>query len=321
MIKKRTLGTQGLSVAAIGYGSMGNTSFYGPTDEAQSIETIHRAHALGVDFFDTAEMYGWGANEKLVGKAVKGFRDEIVIATKFGLTPDWSVDSRPEHIREVAENSLRYLGVEHIDLLYQHRVDPKVPIEDVAGAVKDLIDAGKVRYFGLSEAGPQTIRRAHEVQPVSALQTEYSLFARDAETLFPLLDELGIGFVAYSPLGRGFLTGMAKPASEYQKDDFRQVDPRWSPGNFEQNQAIVEALGKIAHGKGVALAQLALAWLLAQGEHIVPIPGTRNRQRLEENIASAELVLSESDLARIQAVVPAGAMGSRYQQRSLPQWV
>ncbi|WP_344443522.1 aldo/keto reductase, partial [Streptomyces kunmingensis] len=231
----RTLGSQGLEVSAIGYGTMGLTMSYGPGDTAQGIAAIQRAHDLGVTFFDTAEFYGWGtgSNEKLLGEAVKGFRDEVVLGTKFGidmsLPPEQiggALDSRPETIRKVADNSLRYLGVDHIDVFYQHRVDPDVPIEEVAGTVKELIDAGKVKYFGLSEAGPETIRRAHAVQPVSVLQTEYSLFERDVERVFPTLDELGIGFVAYAPLGRGFITGGAKPAGQYDATDIRNVDAR-----------------------------------------------------------------------------------------------
>lgn len=213
-MQKRTLGQQGLTTSAIGYGSMGIHMAYGAADAEGGASAIQRAYDLGVTFFDTAELYGWGENEKVVGRAVKPFRDDVVIATKFGFTHDYGYDSRPEHIREVVENSLRYLGTDHIDVLYQHRVDPNVPIEDVAGTVKELIDAGKVKYFGLSEAGPETMRRAHAVQPVSVLQTEYSLFEREVEVLFPVLNELGIGFVPYSPLGRGFLTGTAKPAAQ-----------------------------------------------------------------------------------------------------------
>lgn len=320
-MKQRKLGTQGLSVSAIGYGAMGNTSFYGASDDQQSLHTIQRAHELGVDFFDTAELYGWGANEALLGRAVKGFRDDIVLATKFGFTREFGTDSRPAHIREVAENSLKYLGVEQIDLLYQHRVDPNVPIEDVAGAVRDLIAAGKVKYFGLSEAGPETIRRAHAVQPVSALQTEYSLFAREVESVLPTLRELGIGFVAYSPLGRGFLTGAAQPAADFAPDDFRRSDPRWAPGNFEKNVASVEALARLARSKGATAAQLALAWLLAQGDDIVPIPGTRSSQRIEENVGAAALELSDADLARIAEILPNGSFGARYAASFLPTWI
>jgi aryl-alcohol dehydrogenase-like predicted oxidoreductase len=319
-MQQRTLGRQGLTVSALGYGAMGINLAYGPGDEQQGVEAIQRAYELGVTFFDTAELYGWGENEKIVGRAVKDFRDNIVIATKFGFTRDFGVDSRPEHIREVTENSLRYLGVDVIDVLYQHRVDPKVPIEDVAGTVKEFIDAGKVRYFGLSEAGSNTIRRAHAVQPVSALQTEYSLFERDVERLFPTLEELGIGFVAYSPLGRGFLTGTAQPAGQYHASDMRNTDPRWQPGNFEKNVAAVGQLQNLAAAKGATVSQLALAWLLAQRDYIVPIPGTRSPKRVEENVAAAGLQLTAADLDRISEILPTGGFGARYAEGRLPAW-
>ncbi|MEV0161895.1 aldo/keto reductase [Nonomuraea fuscirosea] len=327
-MRQRTLGRQGLAVSAIGYGSMGLTMAYGPGDEQAGIAAIRRAYDLGVTFFDTAELYGLGtgSNETLVGKAVKDFRDEVVLATKFGFDLSdparigFGLDSRPEHIREVTDNSLRYLGVDHIDVLYQHRVDPDVPIEDVAGAVKELIEAGKVKYFGLSEAGPQTIRRAHAVQPVSVLQTEYSLFEREVEELFPVLRELGIGFVAYSPLGRGFITGTAKPAGSYDATDMRNTDPRWQPGNFEQNLAAVERLSELAASKGATVAQLALAWVLAQGEDIVPIPGTRSPRRMEENAGAAELTLGPADLDAIAGILPTGGFGARYVAQVLPSW-
>jgi aryl-alcohol dehydrogenase-like predicted oxidoreductase len=320
-VQHRTLGRQGLTVAAIGYGAMGLHLAYGPSDEQEGNAAIRRAHELGVTFFDTAELYGWGENEKAVGKIVADFRDDIVIATKFGFTRSYGFDSRPEHIREVVDNSLRYLGVDTIDVLYQHRVDPAVPIEDVAGTVKEFIDAGKVKYFGLSEAGPETIRKAHAVQPVSVLQTEYSLFERDAEALFPTLDELGIGFVAYSPLGRGFLTGAAKPADAYDETDMRRNDPRWQPGNYEKNVDAVRRLGDLASTKDATVSQLALAWLLAQGEHIVPIPGTRSVTRVEENVAAADLTLTDADLAAIREILPTGGFGARYQASSLPTWI
>jgi aryl-alcohol dehydrogenase-like predicted oxidoreductase len=319
-MQNRTLGRQGLTVSAIGYGAMGINLAYGPSDEQEGIATIRRAHELGVTLFDTAELYGWGENEKVLGKAVAGFRDEVVIATKFGFTHEYGFDSRPEHIREVVENSLRNLGVDTIDVLYQHRVDPTVPIEDVAGAVKEFIDAGQVKYFGLSEAGPETIRKAHAVHPVSVLQTEYSLFERDVEELRPTLDELGIGLVAYSPLGRGFLTGTAKPAAEYDETDMRRHDPRWEPGNFEQNLDAVRWLTDLAASKNASVAQLALAWLLAQGEHIVPIPGTRTPQRVEENVGAAELTLTPTDLERIADILPTGGFGARYVKGSVPVW-
>ncbi|MEV5893506.1 aldo/keto reductase [Nonomuraea fuscirosea] len=327
-MRQRTLGRQGLSVSAIGYGSMGLTMAYGPGDEQAGIAAIRRAYDLGVTFFDTAELYGFGtgSNETLVGKAVKDFRDDVVLATKFGFDLSdparigFGFDSRPEHIREVTDNSLRYLGVDHIDVLYQHRVDPDVPIEDVAGTVKELIEAGKVKYFGLSEAGPRTIRRAHAVQPVSVLQTEYSLFEREVEELFPVLRELGIGFVAYSPLGRGFITGTAKPAGSYDATDMRNTDPRWQPGNFEQNLAAVERLSELAASKGATVAQLALAWVLARGEDIVPIPGTRSPRRMEENAGAAELTLDPADLDAIAEILPTGGFGARYVAQVLPSW-
>ncbi|WAP51437.1 aldo/keto reductase [Arthrobacter sp. ATA002] len=319
-MQTRTLGRQGLTTSAIGYGSMGISLAYGPGDEKEGIAAIQKAHDLGVTFFDTAELYGWGENEEIVGRAVKSFRDEAVIATKFGFTRDGGFDSRPEHIREVVDNSLRYLGMDHIDVLYQHRVDPDVPIEDVAGTVKELIDAGKVKYFGLSEAGPETLRRAHAVQPVSVLQTEYSLFEREVEVLFPVLDELGIGFVPYSPLGRGFLTGTAKPADQYDETDMRSWDARWQPGNFEKNVAATHQLTELAASKDATVAQLALAWLLAQGDHIVPIPGTRSAKRVEENIGAADISLTEADLARISEILPEGGFGSRYPAGMSPNW-
>ena len=329
-MRQRALGQQGLVTSALGLGTMGMTMAYGSdNDDRRSIETIRRAHELGVTLFDTAELYGMGtgANEKLVGEAVKPFREEVVIATKFGfdLTDPQRVgtafDSRPEHIREVAENSLRYLGTDHIDILYQHRVDPDVPIEEVAGAVKTLIAEGKVRFFGLSEAGPEIIRRAHAVHPVSVLQTEYSIFERAVEVeVLPTLRELGIGFVAYSPLGRGFLTSRVKPAAEYPADDMRSWDDRWQPGNYENNVEAIRQLTELAGGKGITVTQLALAWLLAQGDDIVPIPGTRSPQRVAENIAAVNVSLSGDNLTRINEILPHGAHGARYPQVMLPQW-
>ncbi|ROO88127.1 aryl-alcohol dehydrogenase-like predicted oxidoreductase [Actinocorallia herbida] len=325
-MQQRTLGTQGLTVSAIGYGSMGLTMAYGPGDEQAGIAAIRRAYDLGVTFFDTAELYGMGtgSNEILVGEALKDVRDDVVIATKFGFDLEGGfrggLNSRPDNIRKVTDNSLRYLGVDQIDVLYQHRVDPDVPIEDVAGTVKELVDAGKVKYFGLSEAGPETIRKAHAVQPVSVLQTEYSLFERDVERLFPTLRELGIGFVAYSPLGRGFITGAAKPAGEYDATDMRNGDPRWQPGNFEKNVEAVERLTELAAAKDATVAQLALAWLLAQGDDIVPIPGTRSPARMEENAAAADLALTKADLDAIAEILPTGGFGARY-ARGLPTWI
>ena len=308
---------------------MGMTMAYGAADEAGGIATIKRAHDLGVTLLDTAELYGngTGSNEKLVGEAVAGFRDDMVLATKFGFVlprgsnPDRQLDSRPDRIRVVADNSLQYLGTDHIDVLYQHRVDPDVPIEDVAGAVKELIDAGKVRYFGLSEAGPDDIRRAHAVQPVSVLQTEYSIFERAVEEeILPTTRELGIGFVAYSPLGRGFLTSEVKPASTYAPDDMRSGDERWQPGNYEQNVAAIERLTELARGKGASVTQLALAWLLAQGDDIVPIPGTRSPDRLAENVGAADVTLSADDLKLVNEILPGGSFGSRYPAAHMPSW-
>ena len=328
-MQQRTLGQQGLTTSALGLGTMGMTMAYGAADEEGGIATIHRAHELGVTLIDTAELYGGGSgtNEQLVGRAVKDFRDDMVIATKFGFVLPRSedmeryFDSRADHIREVTDNSLRYLGTDHIDVLYQHRVDPDVEIEDVAATVKELIDAGKVRFFGLSEAGPDIIRRAHAVQPVSVLQTEYSIFERAVEAeILPLLRELGIGFVPYSPLGRGFLTGEVRPASEYPKDDMRSWDERWQPGNFERNAEAVQSLRKLADEKGIDVTQLALAWLLAQGDDIVPIPGTRKPERLEQNIAAADVELTDDDLARINEILPGGAYGSRYPEAMMPNW-
>ncbi|MDQ8043061.1 MAG: aldo/keto reductase [Solirubrobacteraceae bacterium] len=327
-MQQRTLGSQGLVTSALGLGTMGFTMAYGQgSTEADAIATMRKAHELGVTFFDTAELYGGGtgASEQLVGKALAPVRDEVVIATKFGFDmsdPTFAGrDSRPEHIREVVEHSLRYLGTDHIDVLYQHRVDPDTPIEDVAGAVKELITAGKVKYFGLSEAGVDTIRRAHAVQPVSVLQTEYSIFEREIEVdVLPVLRELGIGFVPYSPLGRGFLIGDPKPASEYPSDDMRSWDERWQPGNFEKNVAAVEQLRALAAEKDATVTQLALAWLLAQGDDIVPIPGTRSQTRLAENIGSADVALTTEDLARIDEILPHGSFGGRYPEAMLPTW-
>ena len=327
-MQKRALGQHGLEVSAIGLGTMGMTMAYGPGgDRDDSIATIRRAHELGVMFFDTAELYGMGegTNESIVGDAVQPFRDEVVIATKFGFSFEdgqrTGLNSRPDHIREVAERSLKFLRTDVIDVLYQHRVDPDVPIEDVAGAVKSLIDEGKVRYFGLSEAGPQTIRRAHAVQPVSVLQTEYSVFERQVEAeVLPAVRELGIGFVPYSPLGRGFLTGDVKPAEEYDEGDFRRTNPRFQGENFTKNKQAIDALSELAESKGITTPQLALAWLLAQGDDVAPIPGTRSQKRLEENVGATEVTLTADDLARIQEIVPEGAAGARYAEGGVPVW-
>ncbi|MEV4016217.1 aldo/keto reductase [Nonomuraea angiospora] len=321
-MQHRTLGRQGLRVSALGLGTMGMSMAYGPADDEEGIATIRRAHELGVTFFDTAELYGGGANEALVGKAVKDFRDEVVLATKFGfdLTKQpIGLNSRPDNIRKVAENSLRLLQTDHIDVLYQHRPDPDVPIEDVAGTVGELIAAGKVRYFGLSEAGEDTIRRAHAVTPVSVLQTEYSVFERDVEEkILPVVRELGIGFVPYSPLGRGFLTGAVKPGHEYAEGDMRRFDERWQGDNYAYNLRATQRLTELAAAKGITVAQLALAWLLAQGEDIVPIPGTRSPRRIEENVAAAGVDLTPADLQRVVETLPHGSAGSRYPAAYMP---
>ncbi|MGV8883284.1 MAG: aldo/keto reductase [Rhodoglobus sp.] len=318
-MKTRTLGAQGLETSAIGYGAMGISMAYGDGDTSGTA-AITAAFDSGVTLFDTAELYGWGENERVLGQAVAPFRDEVIIATKFGFTRQYAFDSRPEHIREVVKNSLRFLGTDHIDVLYQHRFDPTVPIEDVAGVVKELIDAGDVTYFGLSEAGAETIRRAHAVHPVSVLQTEYSLFERDVEQLFSLLEELSIGLVPYSPLGRGFLTGAAKPAGQYDDGDMRNTDPRWQTGNFEKNLAATAELHKLAASLNATVGQLALAWLLAQGEHIVPIPGSRDPRRVAENSAAIDLHLTSEHLERIAQILPTGGFGARYTDENMPTW-
>jgi aryl-alcohol dehydrogenase-like predicted oxidoreductase len=319
----RTLGQQGLRVSAIGLGTMGMSIGYGPSDDDEGIAAIRRAHELGVTLFDTAEAYGLGANEILVGKAIKDFRDEVVVATKFGfdLTKPrgTAFNSRPDNIRKVTEDSLRRLQTDYIDVLYQHRPDPAVPIEDVAGTVGELIAAGKVRFLGLSEAGSNTIRRAHAVTPVSVLQTEYSIFERDVEDkILPVVRELGIGFVPYSPLGRGFLTSAVKPADEYTDDDMRRRDARWQGENFAYNLRATQQLTGFAATRSITVAQLALAWLLAQGEDIVPIPGTRSARRLEENVRAAEVELTPADLQRITEILPHGAAGDRYPATLMP---
>jgi aryl-alcohol dehydrogenase-like predicted oxidoreductase len=328
-MQHRKLGTQGLEVAPIGLGTMGMTMAYGPGgDDARNVATLRRAHELGVTLFDTAELYGLGTgiNEQLVGRALKDVRDEVVIATKFGFDmaadPLGSgVDSRPEHIREVAENSLRYLDTDVIDVLYQHRPDPSVPVEDVAGTVGELIAEGKVRYFGLSEAGPDDLRRAHAVHPVSVLQTEYSIFERAVEDdVLPAVRELGIGFVPYSPLGRGFLTSDVKPASEYPADDMRSWDARWQGDNFVANARAVEQRKELPAAMAATVGQLALAWLLAQGDDVVPIPGTRSAERLAENVGAADVVLTAEDLARVQEILPHGSYGDRYPAAMMPTW-
>ncbi|MFF0817691.1 aldo/keto reductase [Rhodococcus sp. NPDC003318] len=310
-MEQRTLGQQGLAVSAIGYGAMGTATGYGPTDDTESIAAIRKAHELGVTLFDTAEMYGWGGGERLLGRALSPIRDDVVIATKFGLTRTSKRNSRPDHIREVVENSLRYLGVDTIDVLYQHRPDPNVPVEDVVGVMAECVDAGKVRFLGLSEVDAETIRRAHAVHPISVLQSEYSLFAHDVEPILPVLEELGIGFVAYSPLARGFLSGAVQPRSSYGDDDFRQRIGWWAPENFDANVDIVRQLAAFAESKGASLSQLSIAWLLARRDYIVPIPGTRNTARVAQNVGAADLTLTAEDLAHIDAIVPGGVQGGR----------
>jgi aryl-alcohol dehydrogenase-like predicted oxidoreductase len=318
-MEKRTLGRQGLRTSALGLGCMGMSWAYGTPDDDESIATIHRAIELGCDFLDTAESYGPWANEKLLGRALKGRRDEVVIATKFGweYTPEGErigPNSRPEHIREVIDQQLERLGTDHVDLLYQHRVDPKVPMEDVAGAVGELVEAGKVRYFGLSEASADSIRRAHATFPVSALQTEYSLWERGLEQeILPTLRELGIGLVPYSPLGRGFLTGDVRRAEDYSEDDYRRKDPRFQGANFEVNVKAAEKVREVASQKGVTAAQVALAWLLHQGDDLVPIPGTKSRPRLEENLAAVDVELTEAELAELELPVS----GERYPEEMM----
>ena len=317
-MQTRTLGRSGLQVSAIGLGCMGLSHGYGPaTEKGDGIRLIRAAYERGVTFFDSAEVYGPFVNEELLGEAVAPFRDQVVIATKFGFADgvvSQGLDSRPAHIRAVAEASLKRLKTDRIDLFYQHRVDPNVPIEDVAGTVRDLIAEGKVGHFGLSEAGAQTIRRAHAVQPVAALQSEYSLWWREPEqSVLPVLEELGIGFVPFSPLGRGFLTGAIDAHTTFDKSDFRNVVPRFSAENRQANAGLVEMLGALAAAKGVSRAQIAIAWLLAQKPWIVPIPGTTKLHRLEENIGAASVVLTPTDLTAIeQALQTVAIVGERY---------
>ena len=319
-MKIRKLGTQGLIVSEQGLGCMGMSEFYGATDEAESIATLHRALEIGINFFDTSDAYGPYKNEELLGKAFRGRRDSVIIATKFAIRRDpanptvRTIDGRPEYVREACDGSLKRLGIECIDLYYQHRVDTNVPIEDTVGAMAELVRAGKVHYLGLSEARPQTIRRAHAVHPITALQTEYSLWSRDPEDeIFATVRELGIGFVAYSPLGRGFLTGQIKSIDDLAADDYRRYSPRFQGENFSKNLELVTRVTELAREKGVTPGQLALAWVLAQGKDIVPIPGTKRRSYLEENAAASEIELAAGDLARLDELAPRGAaVGMRY---------
>ena len=323
MLRKRKLGTQGLVVSEQGLGCMGMSEFYGQRDDAESLRTLDRALELGIDFLDTADVYGPLANEELVGQFLRGRRDRVVLATKFGnvRTPDGKflgIDGRPEYVRAACDASLQRLGVDVIDLYYQHRVDPKTPIEDTVGAMAELVKAGKVRFLGLSEAAPATIRRAHAVHPISALQTEYSLWARDPEgELLATVRELGIGFVAYSPLGRGFLTGALASPDQFGGADRRNVLPRFQGENFTKNLALVARIGELAGARGVTPGQLALAWVLAQGDDIVPIPGTKRRKYLEENVAASAVKLTADDLRAIADALPRdAAVGDRYPDMS-----
>jgi aryl-alcohol dehydrogenase-like predicted oxidoreductase len=318
-MRRRRLGKDGPEVSAIGLGCMGMSDFYGPSDDARSIAVIRRALEIGIDFLDTADMYGVGANEELVGRALKGKRDRVVLATKFGNVRGadgafLGVNGTPQYVKSACEASLRRLGVEVIDLYYQHRVDPDTPIEETVGAMADLVRQGKVRQLGLSEAAPVTIRRAHAVHPITALQTEYSLWSRDPEDeLLALCAELGITFVAYSPLGRGFLTGAIKSVDGLAPDDFRRHHPRFQGENLRKNLQMVDAVEQMAREKGCSAAQLALAWVLARGEHIVPIPGTRRIERLEENATAVDLELTTDELEHLERIAPRGiAAGARY---------
>ena len=323
MLAKRTLGSGGLLVSALGLGCMGMSHAYGTPDDVESMATLDRAIELGVDFLDTAEVYGPYTNEDLLGRALKGRRSKLVLATKFGFRIENGtmngVDSRPEHVVEAVEGSLRRLATDHIDLLYQHRVDPAVPIEEVVGVMGRLVDAGKVRFLGLSEAGEATIRRAHATHPIAALQSEYSLWERNLEPgIIPLLRELGIGLVPFSPLGRGFLTGTAKRAEDYPPGDYRHGEPRLQGANYDANMAAAQAVIGLASRKGCTPGQIALAWLLHKGQDIVPIPGTKRRHFLEENVAAADIRLDAAEMAGLDAALPPSAIaGPRYNERMM----
>ena len=323
-MEMRKLGKQGLKVSALGLGCMGMSEFYGVADENESTATIHRALELGMNFLDTSDMYGPYKNEELLGNAIRGKRDKLVLATKFGIVRSSDpalrgVSGRPEYVKASCEGSLKRLGTDHIDLYYQHRVDPTVPIEETIGAMADLVKEGKVRYLGMSEASVATIRRAHRVHPISALQTEYSLWTRDCEAeILPTVRELGIGFVAYSPLGRGFLTGRFAAPDDIGENDFRRSSPRFQGENFQNNLKLVERVRDIAHRKGITPGQLALAWVLSRGEDIAPIPGTTTRKHLQENADAAQITFTEDELKSIEAAAPLGAAsGSRYPEAAM----